>query len=119
MYDNDETELRTDGSYVFDEDDIEANRVWAIIAYFCWLIALLVKKDSHFVRFHANQALLTWLVMLICGVIMGVVPIFGWILGAILGIWLGFIPWISCLAMAIKGGVKRANYYGQFNIIPL
>lgn len=116
---DDERDIRTDGSYVFDDDDIAANRIWAILAYFVFFLPLLVARESHYARFHANQSLLTWLAMIICGIIGAVVPVIGFVVGGVLGVWLGLYPWFTCLVMAVKGGVRRAPYYGQFNLISL
>ena len=63
----------------FDPNDVQQNKVMAILAYLSWLvlIPIFAAKDSKFARFHANQGL----VLLIASAIFGVVR---WILSEIL-----------------------------------
>ena len=114
----DDVEIRTDGSWVFEDEDIEDNKKWAILSYFLFFIPLLFAKDSHFARFHANQSLLILLVYIACGLIY-LIPIDGLnvILSIAAFIYLGLVNWVVCFMMCLRGGVRRANYYGQFNII--
>lgn len=61
-----------------DNKDIQDNKVLAAISYL-WvlsLIVLLVKKDSKFAKFHAKQGL----VLFIASIILGFVPVLGWLL---------------------------------------
>lgn len=43
----------------FDPEDIEKNKIFAVLAYLSWLILIpiFVAKDSKFARYHANQGL--------------------------------------------------------------
>ena len=76
--------------------DIEQNKVMAILAYLgiLVLIPLFAAKESKFARFHTNQGL----ILCICGIILyfifRVLLAISWKLAAVLGIfmWIG-IPW--------------------------
>jgi len=113
-------EIRTDGSWVFEEDDIEENKKWAILSYFLFFIPLLVARDSHFARFHANQSCMITIVSILSGLLF-LIPISGVnvVLGLAALIYLGISNWVICFLMCLKGGVRRANIYGQFNLIRL
>ena len=113
-----EEEIRSDGAFVFDEDDIELNRGWGIGAYFLFFLPLIAAKDSQFARFHANQSLLIDIVALACS-LCALIPTFGFILTIVGYIALVIPNWFSCLFAAINGGVKRCHTFGQFNIIKL
>lgn len=63
------------------DKDVEDNRVLAAVSYL-WIvsvIALLVKKDSKFVVFHAKQGLILFIV----SIILSFIPILGWLLNII------------------------------------
>ncbi|HPL93320.1 MAG TPA: hypothetical protein PLB38_03500 [bacterium] len=49
---------------VFTKEDIEKNKVMAILAYIIWLIPYLGAKDSKFAMYHAKQGLVLFLASL-------------------------------------------------------
>lgn len=115
---NDDYEVKTDGSYVFDDDDIESNRTYAILAYVLFFIPLILAKESKYARFHANQSLLIT-IMLVTSLLLGLIPTFGWILRlAGIGVFV-IVQWFEGIFAAIAGRVRRARLYGQFNVIRL
>ncbi len=79
--------------------DYETSRVVAAISYIIGILAvipyLLVDKENKFLRFHTLQAailgvvwIIAWVVVSIVAVILGAIPLIGWLLGALL--WLAF-----------------------------
>lgn len=63
-------------------NDVEQNKVLAAVSYL-WiisLIVLLVKKDSAFAQYHAKQGL----VIFIASLVLGFIPIIGWLLSFLL-----------------------------------
>ncbi|WP_313340368.1 hypothetical protein [Sedimentibacter sp.] len=64
----------------FDLQDIEKNKTMAGLAYIIFFLPLIACPDSKFGKFHANQALLLLLVGIIGNIILGFIPIIGWIL---------------------------------------
>lgn len=93
----------------FSPEDIEKNKVMAILAYFSWLvlIPLFGAKDSKFARFHCNQgivlAIAEFIALFICG-LLAKIPAIGWIFSIVEGV-IGLV----CLIFAILGIVNAAN----------
>lgn len=101
----------------FDPNDIQQNKVMAVLAYLSWLvlIPILGAKSSPFARFHANQGLVLAIAEIICGVLLGILvklPLIGWIFGLVDGVF-GLI----CLIFAIIGIVNAAN--GRAKELPI
>ena len=112
----------------FDPQDVQGNKVYAILAYFgiLVLVPVFAAKGSKFARFHANQGL----VLLICNVAYGmlrsilknalyaVVPS-----GGVIDVLLSLV-YLVFLALAVygiinaaRGKAKRLPVIGGFNII--
>jgi uncharacterized membrane protein len=96
----------------FDSDDIEQNKVMAILAYIIFLIPLLVSKDSPYARYHTNQGLVLFITAFVAGIvlnifdyILGFIIIIGWIVAVFLHI---LYP-ILILALVIIGIINAAN----------
>ncbi len=85
--------MGTDYSNEFDTQDINDNKVLCVLAYIpilFWL-PLAACSGSKYGRFHANQGLLLlitggvlWLVTAIIGLILGWIPVLGWIICGLL-----------------------------------
>ena len=107
-----------DSTAQFDPQDIQDNKVMALLAYlgFLFLIPLLAAPNSKFARYHANQGLVLFILEAIAGVVTGiicVIPFVGWIIGGILSGAVG----IFGLVLTIIGIVNAAN--GQAKQLPL
>ena len=103
-----------DSTAQFDPQDIQDNKVMALLAYlgFLFLIPLLAAPNSRFARYHANQGLVLFIFNTIASIIAGatcLIPFVGWIIGGILGIFE--------LVLMILGIVNAAN--GQAKQLPL
>ncbi len=101
----------------FSQEDIEQNKVMAILAYLSWLvlIPIFAAKESKFARYHVNQGLVLAIVEIINWVVFG-------ILGRIpvLGLIFVLIEWlisIVCFVFAILGIVNAAN--GKAKELPI
>ncbi len=99
---------------VADKNDVEKNKVFAVLAYFglLCLLPILAAKDSKYAMFHGNQGL----VLLIAEVILGFswvfllfIPVIGWLIG--------FAAWVLILVLAIMGIVSAAN--GEMKPLPV
>lgn len=102
----------------FDPQDIQNNKVMALLAYlgFLFLIPLLAAPNSKFARFHANQGIVLFIFEAVAGVVTGiicVIPVAGWIIGGILSSAVG----IFGLVLMILGIVNAVN--GQAKQLPL
>ncbi|MFA5029734.1 MAG: hypothetical protein WC518_03230 [Patescibacteria group bacterium] len=62
----------------------QEEKIWGAISYL-WilsLVALAVRKKSDFVRFHASQGVLLFVV----SVVLMLIPVFGWMINILIGI---------------------------------
>jgi uncharacterized membrane protein len=105
--------------------DIEQNKVMAILAYLgiLVLIPLFAAKESKFARFHTNQGL----IICICGIILyfifRVLLAISWKLAAVLGIFMWIVE-VGILILAIigiinaaKGSAKELPLIGKYRIL--
>lgn len=95
----------------FDQQDINNNKVMAILAYFgiLVLVPILGAKESKFARFHANQGL----VLCVCGcavwlVVSILTSILAWRLYWLISI-ISFVLWVILLILAVIGIINAAN----------
>ncbi|MBQ8396602.1 MAG: zinc-ribbon domain-containing protein [Clostridia bacterium] len=98
----------------FDPQDIQDNKLMAILAYLGWLILIPIlvtpAKDSPFVRFHVNQGLILFIASFISG-LLSVVCI-----GVILEI-ICFVLMIIGIVNAANGQAKELPIIGKFRIL--
>lgn len=94
-------------------DDVEKNKVFAILAYFgiLFIVPLLAAKDSEFAMYHANQGLLLFLTGVAVQVV-GVIttPI-------LIGFLVLFGGWIFVFVLFIMGIVNAAK--GEMKPLPV
>lgn len=100
----------------FDNNDIEKNKTIAGLAYFLFFLPLIACPDSKFGRYHANQALLLLIVAIAGNIVLGLIPIFGWVLMPFYGMAV-FAFGILGLVNALGGKAKPLPLIGQFSII--
>jgi uncharacterized membrane protein len=65
---------------VFEAEDIEKNKILSALAYLLFFIPLLAAPESKFGKFHANQGLLNLILAIVGGIVLGFIPIIGWML---------------------------------------
>ena len=94
---------RETSEVIYDAQDIADNKLVASISYFYCLffVPLLICPRSSFARFHANQALILFLVSTIGGAVLRFIPILG-----------GFAAWIFGLFVLFFGVSGFLNAYG-------
>jgi uncharacterized membrane protein len=87
----------------------QKNTGMAILGYILFFIPLLTDaKDDPFVKYHVKQGLLLWIIA-IASVVIGVIPILGWIIALI-------VP-LVVFVLAILGIINAAN--GEMKPVPL
>ena len=116
----------------YSPEDIQGNKVMAILAYISWLvlIPLFAAKNSPYARYHTNQGLVLFLIGLVWTIVGELVTmILGWIpvLGAIIGIIIaiaGFVIGIFsivCMVLGIiyaaQGKAKELPFIGCIKIL--
>ena len=102
----------------FDAEDIEKNKIMALLAYLSWLVLvpLIAAKDSKFARFHCNQgivlAIVEIIVWVVFGILSSVVPVVWWIFSI-----LNSVLSLCCLGLAILGIINAVN--GKAKELPI
>lgn len=100
----------------YDPEDIEKNKTMAGLAYLIFFLPLIVCPTSGYAKFHANQALILLIVGVAGNVILGLIPIIGWVLMPIYG--LGVLALgIMGLINGFGGKAKKLPLIGKFTII--
>jgi|PlaIllAssembly_1097288.scaffolds.fasta_scaffold1335339_1 uncharacterized membrane protein len=106
----------TQGLQQFDSQDVEKNKVLAIVGYIfpiLFFIPLVTEaKDSIYAKFHANQQLILLIFCSAGGIGLTIITfIFAFIpvLGPIVGMLLLPVFWLACLALMIIGIINAAN----------
>ncbi|MFD0961132.1 DUF4870 domain-containing protein [Paenibacillus chungangensis] len=76
------------------------------------VIFLILEKDNRFIRFHALQSTLTFVVLLIFNFILTAIPIIGWLIGLLIAP-IGFILWIVLMVKAYQGKWFKLPVIGE------
>jgi len=110
------TEPLQEQTNTFEQTDIDNNKTMAGLAYLIFFLPLLVCPQSKYARFHANQALLLFIVAIAGNIILGIIPIIGWILMPLFALAI-FILAIMGLINGFSGKAKRLPVFGKFDIL--
>ncbi|MGI6404012.1 MAG: DUF4870 domain-containing protein [Oscillospiraceae bacterium] len=97
-------------------EDIEKNKTMAGLAYLLFFLPLLTCPESKYAKFHANQSLVLLIAAIAGNVILGIIPVIGWLLLPIFGIGV-FILGIMGLINGFGGKAKRLPLIGKFDIL--
>ncbi|WP_411344738.1 DUF4870 domain-containing protein [Paenibacillus sp. WLX1005] len=84
-----------------DPNDVQANKVMAILAYILFFVPLLAARNSPFAMYHANQGLVLFLLALAANVVAAIIPFIGWVLSPIVS--------IAVVVFMIIGIINAAN----------
>ena len=76
------------------------------------LIFLLLEPKNKFVRFHAAQSIIVFGILIVAGIILGWIPVLGWIVWALVGP-LIFILWIVLMVRAYQGVLYKLPVAGD------
>ena len=76
------------------------------------LIFFLIEKENRFVRFHAMQSIITFGSLTVLFMVLGFIPILGWMVMPILGI-LQVILWIVLMVKAYQGELFKLPMIGE------
>ncbi len=77
---------------------------------------LLTEKNNGFIRFHAMQSTVVFGALILLYIILGIVPILGWIIAILLSPILtlaSFILWLVLMWKAYNGEEYRLPYFGD------
>lgn len=101
---------------IYTPEDIEKNKTIAGLAYFLFFLPLIVCPDSKYGKFHANQALLLLITGIAGSMILGIIPVIGWLLLPFFGIFVLIIG-IMGIINGFKGNAKQLPLIGKFTIL--
>lgn len=100
----------------FDLADIEKNKTMAGLAYLLFFLPLIVCPDSKYAKFHANQGLILLIVSIAGNIILGMIPVIGWVIMPFFGIAV-LVLGVMGLINGFGGKAKRLPLLGQFDIL--
>ena len=100
----------------FDQADIDKNKTMAGLAYLIFFLPLLACPESKYAKFHANQALLLFIVAVVGNIVLSIIPFIGWVLLPIFAVVI-FIFAIIGMINGFTGKAKRLPIFGKFNIL--
>lgn len=104
------------GEEPYSAEDIEKNKTMAGLSYLLFFLPLVACPESKYARFHANQALLLLIASIAGNVILGMIPIIGWVLLPIFGIAILAFGIIG-LVNGFGGKAKRLPLIGKLTVI--
>lgn len=88
------------------------------------VLFLIIDKDRPFVRFHAMQSIVLsvawvglWIVFSVLSMILGAVPVLGWLIGLLISIALGiggFVLWLYLMYRAYSGDEWEMPMVGEY-----
>ena len=106
-----------DSTAEFTQEDIESNKVYALLSYLgiLFLVPLLAAKESRYAQFHANQGIVLFIFAIACGVV-NVIPLLGQIVSGI-GYLAVLIFTILGIVNAATGKAKELPLIGKIRII--
>jgi uncharacterized membrane protein len=101
---------------LFSTEDVEKNKVISALAYILFFLPLVVCPESSFGKFHANQGLLLLIVGFAGSIVLGIIPVIGWIILPLFSL-IVFIFGIMGLIGALNGKAKELPIIGKYRIM--
>ncbi len=87
--------------------------VAGLLCYLGWwvtgIIFLILEKDNKFVRFHAMQSIVVFVILTIASILFGFVPFVGWLLWVV-----SVVVWIFLMYKTYKGETYKVPFAGNF-----
>ncbi len=92
------------------------SNIVAVLAYLFGciggIVLLLIERRDGYVRFHAMQSTLTFLIILVAALIAGSVPVAGWLFSGLLSFAAGIL-WLVLMFKAFTGQRYKLPYIGE------
>lgn len=82
------------------------------------IILLVTEKKNPYVRFHAMQSTVVFGALFVLSLVLGIVPVIGWIIGVILSpiiTIVSFILWVVLMWKAYSGEKYKVPYFGELS----
>lgn len=80
------------------------------------IVLLLIEKKNNFVRFHAMQSTVVFGAFLLFNIVLGIIPILGWVIALIISPILAiasFVLWLLLMWKAYSGEKYKLPYFGD------
>jgi uncharacterized membrane protein len=84
-----------------------------VLGWITGIVFLFLEKENEYVRFHAMQSLVTFLALFIITIVIGWIPILGWLISFLISI-LGLVLWLILMVKAYQGEIYKLPYAGDF-----
>ena len=84
-----------------------------VLGWITGLIFLLVEKENSFVRFHAVQSLITFLILFFLSMFIGLIPVIGLIAQLLIGP-LSMVLWVVLMYKAYRGEKYKLPWIGDW-----
>ena len=94
-------------------DENVASLLTYVLGLLTGIVFLIIEKDSKLVRFHAFQSILISAVFIILNMVLGFIPIIGWLISLLLSP-VSFILWLVLLYQAYQGKWFKLPIIGDY-----
>jgi uncharacterized membrane protein len=84
-----------------------------VLGFITGILFLVLEKENRFVRFHAMQSIVTFLLLFVISMVIGFIPIIGWVISPLIGL-AGLILWLLLMFKAYKGEKYKLPIAGDF-----
>ncbi len=84
-----------------------------VLGFITGILFLILEKDNKFVRFHAMQSIATFLIIFVISMVIGFIPVIGWLLSPLIGL-VALILWLLLMFKAYKGEKYKLPIAGDF-----
>ncbi len=93
------------------EENIEGLLCY-LLGWITGIIFLILEKENRFVRFHAMQSLITFLLLSVVSVLIKTIPFIGFLLSPLLWL-LGLVLWVLLMYKAFQGEKIKLPVLGE------
>jgi uncharacterized membrane protein len=100
--------------------DTSDKRIKSAIAYLGWWVTgialLLIEKEDKDIRFHAMQSTVTFGAITLLYIVLGIIPILGWLIAVIISpgvMVVSFVLWLILMWKAYSGEKYKLPYFGN------
>lgn len=100
-----------------DPQDVEKNKVIALLSYIIFFLPYLAAKDSPFAMYHANQGLILLLTSIAINIVGYIIPVIGWFILIPFGNLAILVLLVLGILNALNGQMKPLPLIGKYQII--
>jgi uncharacterized membrane protein len=94
-------------------DENVAGLLCYVLGWISGLVFVLLEQESKFVRFHAMQSIYVFGILNLVIIIIGWIPIIGWVISTLIGV-VAFALWIILMIKAYQGAQFKIKWAGDY-----